>query len=163
MKGEGHSLQVIKCGVASALACALFLIVFYCGGDIGRFAESSFRSFIEYMGSISWVADFVEMVGGSHFSIHVIVVAIYAWSQCVWWKIGTNNPVEKPRLMFFAFTTAAYYVAQLFLITGIVYQSNTIQLFEYVACITVFLTYVCTFDAFVRSNHCGSSDNQTAD
>lgn len=162
MKGGTNSLQVIKCGIASALAGAVFLIVFYCGGDIWRFSESSVSRFIEYMSSISWIVSFVEMAGSSHFSIHVMAVAVFAWSQCVWWKIGAYNPVEKSRLMFFAFTTAAFYVAQVFLITGVIYQSEAIKFLECLTCIIVFVSYVFSMDAFVRSIHCGPADDQDA-
>lgn len=161
-KGEIYNLQIIKCGAISALAGAVFLFVFYCGGNVWRFCDMTITSFVEIMSANPWVVGFFETVGSSHFSIHVAVLSVYAWSQCVYWKLGAYNPVESIRLKFYVYTSVASYLALLFLLSGISYQPEAISAIETMMAIVVFTTSafsVCGFIGYTKPESTPDSDD----
>lgn len=137
--------QIIDCGIKASIAGAIFLIAIYFGANIIKLLVSIGDVVFGFLGSIELVVRLCEIVGGLHFSIHVIVYTVFAWSFCVWWKVGAFNPDETIKRKSFASMTVAFCIAYFVFLTGRFYQPTELRVVELMVGIAIYLMYSCTF------------------
>lgn len=159
MTAENYTNQVINCGKKSVAAGVLFLIAFYLGEDIVEILANGFDVLREFFGSIYFFVMLFEFVGELHFSIHVVFYTIFAWSYCVWWKIGAFNPCESIQWKSFGYMNVAFYVAYFVCLTGAYYSPGIIRLVEFLVGVVMCLMYGASFIGF-RNKKSGPEEFQ---
>lgn len=144
LSNSNFKSQVIKCGINASIAGAIFLIAVYWGGEIVSFIAGICDVMAEFLGYIDLVVRVLEIVGGLHFSIHVIVYTVFVWSYCVWWKIGSHSTCESIQLKSFGYMSAAFCISYFVCLTGSSYQPGMIKAVEYLVGVVICFMYAAS-------------------